>query len=157
MEKLNLEKIKEIVVDFFSKMGFSVTLTLEEKEPNVFLLSIKTDNPKLLIGSSGKTLIEIQHLLRLILMRQLKIDSRSQFYLELDINHYQKKKKEFLKDLALNLADEVALTKKEKVMPFLSAYERRIVHLILAERTDIIQESVGQGKERRIVIRPKNP
>jgi len=131
MEKLNLEKIKEIVVDFFSKMGFSVTLTLEEKEPNVFLLSIKTDNPKLLIGSSGKTLIEI--------------------------HHYQKKKKEFLKDLALNLADEVALTKKEKVMPFLSAYERRIVHLILAERTDIIQESVGQGKERRIVIRPKNP
>jgi len=155
MEKINLEKIREIAVDFFSRMGFPAIPTLEEKEPNVFLLSIKTDNPKLLIGSSGKTLIEIQHLLRLILMRQLKINPQDQFYLELDINNYQKKKKEFLKDLALNLADEAVLTKKEKVMPFLSAYERRIVHLVLAERKDIVQESVGEGKERRIVIRPR--
>jgi len=36
----------------------------------------------------------------------------------------------------------------------MSAYERRIVHLELAERKDITTESTGEEPERRVVIRP---
>jgi len=34
------------------------------------------------------------------------------------------------------------------------SFERRIIHLELADRKDIKTESVGEGVERRIVIRP---
>ncbi|GAH78291.1 unnamed protein product [marine sediment metagenome] len=34
------------------------------------------------------------------------------------------------------------------------AYERRIIHLELAERDDVTTESIGEEPERRVIIRP---
>ena len=75
------------------------------------------------------------------------------FYIDLDINNYKKKKMEYLKELAKSVADEVAITKKEKELPPMSAYERRIIHLELAARGDVTTESIGQEPERKVVIR----
>jgi spoIIIJ-associated protein len=36
----------------------------------------------------------------------------------------------------------------------MSAYERKIVHLQIAERKDVVSESVGQEPERKIIIKP---
>jgi spoIIIJ-associated protein len=48
---------------------------------------------------------------------------------------------------------------KTKGAPFtlepMPAYERRIVHLALANHPDVITESIGQGETRKVVIRPK--
>jgi len=96
-------------------------------------------------------LTEIQHLLKAILRRKIS----EVFYIDLDINDYKKKKKEYLKELAISTADEVALSKKQKELPAMPAYERRIIHMALAERNDVITESVGEGIERRPVIKPR--
>jgi len=56
--------------------------------------------------------------------------------------------------LAKEIADEVALTKKEKILPPMPAYERRIIHLELAQRPDVTTQSIGQEPERRVVIKP---
>ncbi|PJA84129.1 MAG: hypothetical protein CO145_02195, partial [Candidatus Nealsonbacteria bacterium CG_4_9_14_3_um_filter_37_13] len=69
-------------------------------------------------------------------------------------NGYKKKKLDYLKELARSLADEVALTKKEKNLPPMAAYERRIIHLELAGRSDVTTESIGEEPERRVVVRP---
>jgi spoIIIJ-associated protein len=37
----------------------------------------------------------------------------------------------------------------------MSAYERKIIHAELADRSDVITESQGNGAERHIVIKPK--
>ena len=34
------------------------------------------------------------------------------------------------------------------------AYERRIIHMELAERTNVTSESVGQEPERKVVVKP---
>jgi spoIIIJ-associated protein len=48
---------------------------------------------------------------------------------------------------------------KTKGAPFtlepMPAYERRIVHLALANHPDVTTESIGQGETRKVVIRPK--
>jgi spoIIIJ-associated protein len=118
---------------------------------DVVSVDIKLDEPQILIGQGGQTLFEIQRILRTILNKKLK----EVFYLNLDINDYKKKKVEYLKDLAREMADQVALTKEEKSLPAMSAYERRVVHAELSQKTDVTTESQGEGFDRHIVIRPK--
>ena len=150
IDQNNINEIRKTIEEFFKKATFEVEADVLPFEEKTVPVKIKTEEPRILIGQNGQTLAEIQHILKAILRRKIP----EQFYLNIDINDYKKKKTEYLKETAISLADEVALTKKEKMLTAMSAYERRIVHLELAERKDITTESIGQDPERRVVIRP---
>lgn len=122
----------------------------QEKTIEAVNISIRLAEPQILIGEKGQTLFETQRILRMILNKKLQ----AIFYLNLDINEYKKKKTEYLKELAKDLANEVSLTKEERVLLPMPAYERRIIHAELSGRTDIATESRGEGQNRRIVIKP---
>ena len=145
-----IQKIKNIVQDFFEKMTIPVEVEISPRKDKTIPIDIKTENPQILIGERGQTLIEIQRLLKAIIKKIIKED----IFVDLDINDYKKKKIEYLKELARSAADEVVLNKKEKILASMPAYERRIVHLELAERKNITTESIGEEPERKIVIRP---
>ncbi|MDD5145433.1 MAG: KH domain-containing protein [Candidatus Pacebacteria bacterium] len=147
----NIEIIKKEVREFFEKMNFLVEIESPSQKENTVFVNLKTEEPKILIGEGGQTLMEIQHLLRVILRKKIS----EPFFLDLDISDYKKKKIEYLKELARNTADEVSLTKKEKILQPMPAYERRIVHLELSERTDVLTESEGEGPDRKIIIKPR--
>jgi len=167
LEQNQVNKIKETVSEFFSKMTIEVSeveadfsyvkneksenQNTEQEIKDVINLSINIEEPQILIGQGGQTLFEIQRLLRTILSKRLQ----KIFYLNLDINDYKKKKVEYLKNLAKDLADEVALSKREKALSPMSAYERRVVHAELSSRTDVVTESQGEGQSRYIIIKPK--
>jgi spoIIIJ-associated protein len=150
LSQSDFEKIKETVKEFFEKTTFEVEIEFLPQKDETLSINLKTDEPQILIGEGGQTLVEIQHLLKAILKRKIS-DS---FFIDLDINGYKKKKIEYLKELARTVADEVAITKKEKILSPMPAYERRIIHLELADRKDVTTESIGQEPERRVVIRP---
>jgi spoIIIJ-associated protein len=144
---VDLELVKQKTNEFFERLGFKPKIKKAEiKEKTIFLdLEIKEGE-----NLSGEILFEIQHLLKSILKKRTKED----FYLDLDINGYKKKKIKYLEKLARQIADEVTLTKKEKILDPLPAYERRIIHLVLADRPDVTTESIGKEPNRRIVIKP---
>jgi len=146
-EKKEIQKLTE---DFFQKLGIPIEIEKFSFKEQVLLINLNTTEPRVLIGHNGQTLSEIQHLLGKIIRKKNKKD----FFLNLDIENYKKKKIEYLKELAQSLADEVVIYKEEKILPPLSAFERRIIHLELAQREDITTQSTGQGSERRIVIKP---
>lgn len=163
-EKKPNKQIESIVKEFFKKMTISevsIKVNLSDADLNnrhgeegpkqVINLDITLVEPQVLIGQGGQTLFEVQRILKNIINRRLK----QFFYLNVDINDYKRKKLEYLKDLAKNLADDVTLTKKEKTLLPMSAYERRVVHSELSQRTDITTESQGEGADRHIVIKPK--
>lgn len=150
LDQNDLNKIQETVRDFFKKSTFDVEIKFLPFKEQTLPIEIKADDPKVLIGEGGQTLASIQHLLKAILRRKIQ----ENFYLDIDINDYKKKKTEYLKELARSIADEVALTKKEKSLAPMLAYERRIIHLELAKRNDVVTESAGQEPERRIIIKP---
>lgn len=147
-----ISEMKNIVSDFFNKAGFSINVEQMKKENDTVFVKLKTEEPKILIGQNGQTLIEIQHLLKSI----LKHKTASGFFIDIDINDYKEKKKEYLKETAISLADEAVLARMEKVLPPMPAYERRVIHLALSKREDVLTESLGEGDERRVVIKPKN-
>lgn len=145
-----LTKIKGTVQEFFQKMGFPVEIEAKTLKEKTVPLNIKTEDPKTLIGERGKLLLSIERLLRIITRK--KIDK--EFYLNLDVNGYKEKKTDYLRQLAKSVADDVALSKEEKVLPPMLPYERRIVHLELADRENIITKSIDRGSNRRIIVKP---
>lgn len=145
-----IEIIKGVVKEFFEKMVVPVEIKIEPPREETIVIGIKTEDPQFLIGERGQTLLEIQRLLKLIIRKKIN----QSFYVDLDVNGYKKQKIEYLKQLARTTADEVALNKKEKILPPMPAYERRIVHLELADKENIATESIGQEPERSVIIRP---
>lgn len=146
-----INKIKEISGEFFEKTTLVVEIEFLPEKEGILPINVKSEEPQILIGEGGQTLIEIQHLLKLMLKKKIK----EEFRIDLDINDYKKKKIEYLKEIAISVADEVALAKKEKALAPMPAYERRIIHLALVDRTDVAAESIGEEPGRRIIIKPR--
>lgn len=163
IDENDIKKIKEVIREFLQKItitDFTIELKSssvgeknEESKEGVLLqdivdVDIELKEPQILIGSNGQTLFELQRILRIILHKKLgKI-----FYVKLDINNYQEKKSEYLRNLARDIADEVSLTKKKNMLPPMPAYQRKIIHMELAKRLDVIVESEGVGENRYIAI-----
>ena len=55
------------------------------------------------------------------------------------------------------MAEQVEAKESPFALEPMSAYERRIIHLALADHPDITTESIGQGESRRVVILLRNP
>ncbi len=151
LDRTDLQAIKKETEEFFRRMTFEVEIEFLPQKEQTLCINIKTQEPQILIGEGGQTLSEIQHLLKIILKRKI---TKEPFFIDLDISDYKKKKNEYLRQLAKETADEVSLSKKEKILPPMSAYERRIIHLELAGRSDVKTESLGQEPDRKIIIKP---
>ena len=145
---------------FFVKLGFEITDykidLVDEEGSNAPLIKINLiiENPEILIGEGGATLIKIQHILKKIL-RNKTVPFGMHFYLNLDINGYKEKKEELIKSMAKNIATEVILSGQEKLLEIMPSFERRIVHLALKDNDEVITESISQGKDKRVLIKPK--
>ena len=147
------ENIKEVIKEFFSKAGFEVGVEgscITRDAEDVLEMDIKTSEAQNLIGKQGLVLADIQLLLRKVIKKKTEKD----FYLSLDIDGYKKNKESYLRGVAQSIADEVSRTKQEKELPYTSSFDRRIVHMELADRKDVLTESIGEGEERRIIIKP---
>jgi spoIIIJ-associated protein len=143
--------VKGIVSELFSHLGIEETPLVSAKDDQTIAISLTLEDPKTFIGERGQTLFEIQHIVRAMLRKRVQ-DGPHVF---LDINDYRKSKEEYLRDTARQTADEAVLLNKERELPAMPAAERRIVHMELAQRTDVVSESVGEGADRRIVIKPR--
>lgn len=71
-----------------------------------------------------------------------------------DINNYRKERENLIVELAKAAARKVLLTKEEVKLPAMNAYERRLVHMELSTRPDVKSESLGEGPERHVIVKP---
>ncbi len=113
-------------------------------------VDVWVEEPRPLIGRRGMVLRSLQRILRVILIKELKGD----VFLDLDVNNYKKRKSEYLQEVANEVADEAVLSQAKKILPAMNAYERRIVHLELSERRDVLTESEGEEPDRCVVVKP---
>jgi len=146
---INKEEIKKTTEEVFKRADFETSVEVEQKE-NLIDINIKTSNAQTLIGRQGLVLADIQLLLRKIIKKKTNED----FYISVDIDNYKKNKEDYLKDLAWRVADEVLKTGTQKEIPLVSSFDRRIVHIELQQRNDVLTESIGEGEERRIIVKP---
>jgi len=114
-------------------------------------VNLLTDEARFLIGSRARTLYALEYLLRRLAERQVGGD-RPNFFL--DVNGYRYHQLEELKTEVKNVAKKVRLYRNGIMLKPMSPFERRIVHMALAEYPDITTQSVGEGESRRVVIKP---
>ena len=145
-----MQQIKQIIRQFFDKTGFEMDIEISPQDEKTVAIKAGAEDPKVLIGQNGQTLADIQHLLKAILSHQIS----QPFYIDFDINDYKKKKLTYIKENAREWANEVSLHREEKILSPMPSYERRVIHLELADRSDVKTESAGEGPDRHIVIRP---
>ena len=150
IDKKCLKKAEKILKEFFKRTTFILDFEIKQAGDDTIEVELKTEESQVWIGEQGKTLAALQGVLSRILRKQLG----EQVYLQVDINQYKKNKEQYLREAAREIADRVALDKKEKALSIMSSYERRIIHTELADRVDIKTESIGSGYDRRVVIKP---
>ena len=141
--------------------GLGVTASIEIQTPRTLIDEDGEDNPVVfnvtgedlggLIGRRGQTLDALQYLVRLMFARQTK----SKIPIMVDIEGYKQRRFEDLKTLALNVADQVKAKRSSVRLEPMPAFERRIVHMTLANDPDVETESIGEGEARKIVVSPK--
>lgn len=72
----------------------------------------------------------------------------------IDINNYRKERDNIILELARAAARKAATVNEEVSLPAMNGYERRLIHVELASRPDVLTESIGEGRERYIIIKP---
>ncbi len=122
-----------------------------EKQGEQWLLHFQTNNPGILIGQHGRTIAALQTIFSLALLNNFGPEER----VLVDVNDYRQRQQERLQSLAHQAAARVRETGRAVAMPPMSAFERRLIHLALAEESDLTTQSDGEGKERHVVIRPQ--
>lgn len=147
-EKL-IKKTAEKLFSLLEESDFEIEVKRgKEKE---WQLKLEVSNPDRLIGYQGKTLDALQLILKLMICSQLG-EWRPVL---LDINGYREKQKERVISLAQKAASEVEVSQRPVYLPPMSSWERRLVHLSLADHPVVTTASEGEGGERRVVVKPK--
>lgn len=146
--------LKKITAEVLQKMTFENfeigIVSKSDEEGENFVINVETPESNLLIGQYGVTLAALQHTLRLLVRRQ----TEERFRFLADVNHYLQAKTDSLAQLAIESAKQVIQDKKPVVLRPMSAYERRLVHVELAGNENVKTESIGEGEDRKVVIRP---
>ncbi len=149
-------RVRETVEAFVKKLRLSGTVICrdrrQEQPPHVWV-EITSEQSGLLIGERGVHLRAVEHVLRLLLRDVLPNGCRC----FVDVNMYRLRRMEFLKRLARETARRVMVSHHAATLEPMSAMERRIVHLALSGEALVETASMGQGLQRRVVIRPRDP
>ena len=148
-----IKTISALLAELLKKMTVIGQVECSEMDGGP-VFTIKTKEAGILIGEDGKHLIALSHIVKKIIENKFKKDNLEDIPFLLDVNDYQMKKIEGLRNMARMNAQRVIFFKKEMEMEPMSAYDRRIVHSVLGGYPDIKTESVGDGLDRRVVIKP---
>jgi spoIIIJ-associated protein len=102
----------------------------------------------ILIGKSGYTIRSFQTIVNAIVSQK----SKENTYFNIDIDSYKIRKTEALSEMALDIADEIRMTKETVVLEPMPPYERRIIHLTIEKEEGVASKSSGKGSERKVEI-----
>lgn len=155
-ESETIETVKNILEKLLDLMGVTATVVPptdyspqpEAEAPEPVTFNINGNDLGILIGRRGSTIASLQYMVRLIVGHQTK----QWVPIIIDVEGYKQRRYEALQSLAQSMAEQV----KAKEIPFalepMPPFERRIIHMTLADHPDVTTESIGEGEFRKVVI-----
>jgi spoIIIJ-associated protein len=139
------------IADFLQRvitaMGMSMTSTIEET-PEGTRINLEGEDGGILVRRGGEGLQALQHLTATAFRNRLGDDTR----IIIDCNGFRKDKDLELKQMAIHMADKARLSGMPQEMGPLNPYERRIVHMAVAEAPGVTSESIGDAFMKTVII-----
>lgn len=114
-------------------------------------VDIHGGEPGRLIGKGGRTLAALEFLTNAVVN---KVEDDHPVRVSVDVGGYKKRRDERLRQVAQRAAARARKTGMPVELDPMSAAERRIVHVELADDASVESESTGEGRDRRVVIYP---
>jgi len=155
---MNTEDVlKETTENILKHLGIKISdMEISEPEKDLFHINIKSENASLLIGHHGENIQALQHLVKVLAWEKMKNDN--QFHVILDIDDYRKRQEESVISMASRKVDILRRTRRPQILPPMSPYFRRKIHLHLMGSgfDDVETISEGEGEDRHIIIQLKS-
>lgn len=143
------KQLSETLDNILGLLLLEGTYEIKEDENGLNVL-IDTEDAGRLIGFKGDTLSSLQ-----LLINQMMTKYQGSEYKRviLDVAGWRKQKEEELFSQAKTWAEEVKQSGKEMELEPMPSWQRRIVHMGVSEVEGVLSESVGEGRDRHMVIK----
>ncbi len=147
---------RQVLVELLEKMRIDAQVNVhradddDDEDPH-WMLNVSGKRINRLIGRRGETLSCLQHVVRLICSRRLERRAN----VIVDVAGYKTGRSKRLRGLAQRMAKQAVQQGRTITLEPMHANERRIIHLTLRGRQDVLTRSVGEGRTRKVTIVPQ--
>lgn len=149
------EQLTDILDNILGLLLLEGTYDIQEDEEG-YHVTIDIQDPGRLIGYRGESLDSLQLLISQLLSRKGTADNQSFKRVIIDVSGWRKQKEEDLEKRAQDWARQVIESGKELELEPMSPWQRRVIHTAVGEIEGVESESVGEGRERHLVIKIKS-
>jgi len=144
-----MQYAKKFTEDLLSFFGLNVDVTVASSDDEVIELSIpSTDLNGFLIGQRGENMRSLQFLVSTALKNNDFVINR----VNVDVADYKRQRAERLREKAEDWMKQVKEGGEPMELHSMNAADRRIIHKLAAEY-NLVSESVGEGRDRHIVLK----
>lgn len=140
---------KGYLEDILSFFGVNVVVEVDQDEDVIELAVPSTSLNGFLIGEHGGNLRALQHLVSLALRGK-----EHPFRVNIDVADYKKQRAQRLAEQVGEWAEAIIKSGAPMELVTMNAADRRTVHKTVAEITGVESESTGEGRDRRVTLRP---
>jgi spoIIIJ-associated protein len=152
-----LDIARQTVTDILDKMKITAFVDAHfgekevDEETRPVLVDINGDDLTVLIGRRAEILNALQYIVNLIVSKQ----AERWVQVTIDVEGYRSRRERQLRQMARRMADQAVKTGHRQSLEPMPASERRIVHIELRDRPDVMTQSVGEEPSRKVTIIPK--
>src|SRR5215210_6100714 len=143
---------EQFLNDVFRMAGFELHAQASESD-NACILNIDGTDSPLVRSEGGELLDALEHFVNQSFVRELSEGER----FVCDVDNFRSIRETELRAMARHAADRVRSTGLPFFFGPMTAAERRVIHLTLAEEATLFTESVGEGNARRLKVSLKTP
>ena len=146
---------KAILEQLMTHLGFKVEVQVDSGETSRLNVVAEGDEKEALgalIGRKGERLSALQHLVNLMLSKEMGAWTR----VLVDVEDYRGRRERQLRELAERAAARVVETGKMLQLEPMSALERRWIHMSLRDHPAVATQSIGEEPNRRVVLVPRS-
>ncbi len=143
-------QITGFVQNVVNAMGVTLSINVEET-PEGTRINLEGEDGGVLVRRGGEGLQALQHIVATAFRKQLGDDNR----IVIDCNGFRKDKDAELRQMAHFIAEKARSSGIPQEMGPLNPYERRVVHLAIAEDPTVTSESIGDAFMKTVIISSK--
>lgn len=144
------DRCETFLVDVLLNFDPSYAVEVRDEDDEL-QVEVYGGDPGKIIGRNGRTLAALEFITNAVINRE---EGAPHTRVSIDVGGYKRRRDERLRNEANKAAARVRKTGYAVELDTMTAAERRVVHMALADVEDVVSESHGEGKNRRVVVKP---